>query len=550
MTPRIAFVGAGPTTLYTLHALLAQNPPPFRLAVYEAQASAGRGTPYRPGWNDPAMLANIASIEIPPLAETLCDWLIRQPPERLADLGIDPDAIGERTFYPRVALGEYFRDQFEAVIDLARARGIEVELRTRCRVEDAVSTPGAMVLKIRTRSGELADEAFDHVVLATGHQWPAEPEVRPGYFLSPWPASALAAVPPCDIGIRGSSLTAIDACIALAGIHGSFDETEDGETHYRPAPATDAFHMTMMSRKGLLPEADFYAPLPYEPLAICTEEAITRLVASQDDQLLDAAFELFKAELAAADPAYAAGIGLQGLDLEGFCEAYFARRAATGPFEWAEANLAEAKRHYAARHTVAWRYAILRMHETLALLAPHLDAADYRRFVRHFKPVFVDDYATVPHKSIRRLIALHRAGKLDVTAIGDDYRIDTSGKEAGATLVLDGEHRHFPVFIEAMGQRPLGAAAFPFPSLRRQGIVSDAAPGAGKGDVRGIAIDEAFHPLADDIPEARLFCLSLPFLLGRHPFIQGITSSHEMGLIVGEQLAAAIGGASAEEKAA
>src|SRR5690606_12603911 len=183
-----------------------------------------------------------------------------------------------------------------------------------------------------------------------------------------------------------------------------------GETHYRPAPATDAFHMTMMSRKGLLPEADFYAPLPYEPLAICTEEAITRLVASQDDQLLDAAFELFKAELAAADPAYAAGIGLQGLDLEGFCEAYFARRAATGPFEWAEANLAEAKRHYAARHTVAWRYAILRMHETLALLAPHLDAADYRRFVRHFKPVFVDDYATVPHKSIRRLIALHRAG--------------------------------------------------------------------------------------------------------------------------------------------
>jgi len=550
MTTRIAFVGAGPTTLYTLHALLTHNPPPFRLAVYEAQASAGRGTPYRPGWNDPAMLANIASIEIPPLAETLCDWLIRQPPERLADLGIEPDAIGERTFYPRVALGEYFRDQFDAVVDLARARGIEVELRTRCRVEDAASTRDAMVLKVRTRSGELADEEFDHVVLATGHQWPAEPEVRPGYFLSPWPAAALATVPPCDIGIRGSSLTAIDACIALANTHGTFDEARDGETHYRPARATDAFHMTMMSRKGLLPEADFYAPLPYEPLSICTEEAITRLLASEDDNLLDAAFALFKAELAAADPPYAADIGLMNLDLEGFCEAYFARRAASDPFEWAEANLAEAQRDYATKHTVAWRYAILRMHEVLALLVPHLEPADYRRFVRHFKTVFVDDYATVPHKSIRRLIALHRAGKLDVAAIGDDYRIDTSGEEAGATLVLDGKRRHFPVFIEAMGQRPLSAAVFPFPSLRRQGIVRDAAPGAGKAEARGIAIDDAFHPLAGDIPEERLFCLSLPFLLGRHPFIQGITSSHEMGLVVGEELAAAISDAKVEEKAA
>ena len=164
--------------------------------------------------------------------------------------------------------------------------------------------------------------------------------------------------------------------------------------------------------------------------------------------------------------------------------------------------------------------------------------------------MFVDDYATVPHKSIRRLIALHRAGKLDVTAIGDDYRIDTSGDEAGASLILGGKQRHFEVFIEAMGQRPLGAAAFPFPSLRRQGIVRDAALGAGKAEARGIAIDDAFHPIADDIPESRLFCLSLPFLLGRHPFIQGITSSHEMGLVVGEQLAAAIGQATTDEKAA
>lgn len=38
----------------------------------------------------------------------------------------------------------------------------------------------------------------------------------------------------------------------------------------------------------------------------------------------------------------------------------------------------------------------------------------------------------------------------------------------------------------------------------------------------------------------RAIVLSLPFILGRHPFIQGITSSHEMGAVVGTALAAAI----------
>src|ERR1700712_6093742 len=110
--PSIAFVGAGPTTIYTLHALLKTAAHPFALTIFEEQASAGRGTPYRPGWNDPAMLSNIASIEIPPLEQSLADWLRAQPPEKLIARGIDPDKIGERTFYPRLALGDFFQEQF------------------------------------------------------------------------------------------------------------------------------------------------------------------------------------------------------------------------------------------------------------------------------------------------------------------------------------------------------------------------------------------------------------------------------------------------------
>ncbi|HEX7855932.1 MAG TPA: FAD/NAD(P)-binding protein [Sphingobium sp.] len=543
MIPTIAFVGAGPTTIYTLNALIDRASRPFSLTIFEAQASIGRGTPYRPGWNDPAMLSNIASVEIPPLAESLVDWLERQPSERLARIGIAPTEIDDRTFYPRLALGEFFFDQLQVIIGLAEAKGIEVDVRTGCRVVDAINEEDGMRLSVQPKRGVPFEQSFDHVVLATGHQWPAEPEVRPGYFLSPWPASSLAEVPPVPVCIRGSSLSAIDAAVALAVTHGEFVEDDRADLVYQPSPDTGEFRITMISRKGLLPEADFYFPIPYEPLAICTREAVQRLVEETDGDLLDKAFDLFRRELSAADPDYADRIGLDGLDLEGFAERYFAERIATGTFEWAETNLREAQANYQARFTIPWRYAILRMHEVLETLVPHLDDDEFERFSRFFSPVFVDDYATVPHESIMRMLALHRAGKLDVIAVGKDYRVDSHAPETGADLIRDGHRTHFPVFIEAMGQRALSAGDFPFPSLRRQGIIRDANPSSGEGPVRGIAIDDEFHPISDDIPEDRLFCLSLPFLMGRHPFVQGITSAHEMGGVVGEKLASAVDGA-------
>jgi uncharacterized NAD(P)/FAD-binding protein YdhS len=536
----VAFVGGGPTTIYTLHALVEKSSGPFAVTVFEEQGALGRGTPYRPGWNDPAMLSNIASIEIPPLEQTLVDWLREQPDAVLAGLGVEREKIGERTFYPRLVLGEFFHGQSNKLLERAKHLGIDVAVRTRCRVLDVVNQANGMTLTIRPVKGAVSQERFDHVVLATGHQWPATPEVRPGYFLSPWPASNLAQIRPCNVGIRGTSLTAIDAMVALAGAHGDFADQNEGELDYEPSPGTEAFHITMMSRKGLLPEADFYAPIPYEPLLFCTQDAIDALIADDDANLLDSAFALFKQELAAADPQYAAEVGLADIGLPAFHDRYFAPRAHSDAFEWAAQNLAEAQANYANKVTVPWRYAILRMHEVIERLVPYFEAQDYERFSRYFKPVFVDDYATVPHKSIKRMLALHRAGKLDILAIGDKYHIDSYRAEGGASVAYNGQVHAFDVFIEAMGQKALPARDFPFPSLIRQGIIHDYVVDGAKGPARGIAIDDAFHPICNDIPAERLFCLSLPFILGRHPFHQGITSSHEMGTSVAAELASVI----------
>jgi uncharacterized NAD(P)/FAD-binding protein YdhS len=540
MTYNIAVVGAGPTAIYCVQALLACTAAPATITIFERQRRAGQGTPYSAHWSDPIMLANIASIEIPPLPQRLVDWLRSQSDGRLASFGIAREDIDERGFYPRLALGEYLSAQLLALVNLARAVGVEVEVRTQSTVTDVCISGDKIKLSVLDSRKTETVSHFDYVILATGHQWPADPEIRPGYFTSPWPASALARIHNCAVGIRGTSLSAIDASVALANGHGEFVQSDGDELQYRAKPDSENFSITLFSRKGILPEADFYHPIPYEPLLICNDEAILRLIAEcSTEGLLDAAFELFRQELMLADAQYCAALGVQGQTLEEFCIAYFNERAHADPFDWARHNLAEAVMNSRRKVTVRWRYAILRMHETFATLAPHLSDADFVRFADTLKPVFVDNYATVPHDSIRRLAALHAAGKLFVNKLEEGARLDTRSASQGATLV-DGKTRiHFAVFIEATGQQVLGAKDFPFPSLRRQGVIQDVQSDGEIAAKRGIAIDGAYHPVSACQPSHRLFCLSLPFLLGQNPFAQGITSSAEMARAVADAIDAA-----------
>jgi uncharacterized NAD(P)/FAD-binding protein YdhS len=349
----------------------------------------------------------------------------------------------------------------------------------------------------------------------------------------------LARICNCAVGIRGTSLSAIDAAVALAVHHGQFVQTDGNDLQYRANQATENFTITMFSRKGILPEADFYHPIPYEPLAICNPETIEQLIVRCGTEgLLDAAFDLFRQELIQVDRDYAEAPGLHAQTLEEFCEAYFEKRVQSETFVWAQHNLEESVTNAALKYTVKWRYAILRMHEVFGLLAPHLSDLDFTRFSDTLKTVFVDNYATVPHESIRRLLALHAAGKLSVTKLEDGARVDTWSASGGAMMQNKSSHLHFPAFIEAMGQQVSSAKDFPFPALRRQGVIQDVKTD-GREANRGIAIDGDFHPISACEPSHRLFCLSLPFLLGEHPFAQGITSSAEMAEVVADAIEAA-----------
>lgn len=79
---------------------------------------------------------------------------------------------------------------------------------------------------------------FDVAVIVTGHVWPDETESTRSYFPSPW-----------------SGL--VDAAMAVAAQHGDLWKGTDGNLLFEPDPGSQTLKITLMSRSGVLPEADF-----------------------------------------------------------------------------------------------------------------------------------------------------------------------------------------------------------------------------------------------------------------------------------------------------
>lgn len=536
MRQRVAIVGSGPTAIYALQELINCSSP-LTVVMLESSDIAGKGTPYQRGINDPAMLSNIPSIEIPALPESLVDWLRRQPARYCDAFDIDRSDISDRAFYPRVVLGDYFRAQLQAIIAKDEAARHEIVIREGVKVLDIVPIGDRFAVRAAEPAGE---DAFDHVIIATGHGFPSAPETAPGYFEAPWPATALRSIPPGRIGVLGTSLSAIDAVMTIATSFGRFVRTPGIGLEYL-SDGND-FQVTMMSRKGLLPEADFFFPIPYEEPSICTAQAVSERIALGSSGLLDDIFDLFRRELAHADPDYAERIGLDGLTADTFAEAYFGVRDQFDPFEWAEANLAEAKRNYARRHKVAWRYAILICHEIIETAVTSFTSDDLARFNRSFKSIFADDYATVPHLSIERLLALHRADKLHIVALGDQAKVSGDGRERGATVSGAMGDLEFDTFVDATGQKSLSADEIPFPSLRQHGLVAPALTVTQRGSHRrtgGIDVDASYRPLIAGVrPVRRLYIPAVSYLLHKQPFVQGITSVAALGQVVARAIVA------------
>ncbi|KQZ48807.1 hypothetical protein ASD54_18400 [Rhizobium sp. Root149] len=525
---KIAIVGLGPTGLYTFSELVHADTP-MDITIYDEGEWAGAGTPYSRQGASRLMLANIASIEIPVLnGVSYLDWLKSCPPRILSDFGIEQEDLNERLFTPRLLIGCYYHDQLLTLQQHAEQRGYTVRLNEKTTITDIAEKAGRFRIE---RSDGCVDEGFDRVIVATGHDF-GEDKASSSYYPNPWCGLLSADVPAARIGIMGTSLSAIDACLAVVAQHGEFVEGDQGELTYR----TDEqdLKVSFMSRNGILPEADFYCPIPYVPTTIMTECSL--MACTSKPNVLDAIFDLFAREITLADPAYAARVNLSDLDADSFPEAYFAERMGGDAFAYARKNLAEVERNKAAKRTIEWRYAILRMHEQVEKLVPFFPDSDLSRFERGLKRVFSDNYAAVPATSIRRLLALREANVLDVVTLDDDYELIRSQT---TTTIRSGEDSHvFNVFIDARGQKALRTEDFKFPSLRKI-LVEDGQ------DIP--EVDDRFALISPSSLRKRVYLAALPYLMHDRPFVQGIVSSAEIGAKVAQDIVSNLDGVQIED---
>lgn len=512
MTQRIAIIGSGPMALYALKHLT-QSKTSLEVTIFEASPVAGVGMPYRPDMNADYMLCNAFSREIPSVTRPMLDWLKDRPKRELNEWELSRHDLNGRAFYPRVLIGEYFEAEFKALCQTATAQGHTIIARTGCRVSDIVPQNGKPALIVDGYSGE-SDPQFDDVIIATGHSWPANPTIDDVSLVSPWPYTNVTDLKAANIGILGSSLSAIDIVIALGHAHGAFDETSDRVT-WLPNDSDANLRVTMVSHLGIMPEGDFYYPYPYKPLQCLTEQAVAAEIDKGPQGLLNRMFALLCAELDASDPGYLGSFPPSARTIEGFAPAYFERRRELGGLHAVKRDLAQVRKSLAEKETIPHRYALLRGHAAFDPALRELSPDDYGRFLEHLMPVFGDCYAAVPHLSLARVIAMYDAGVLAMLATGESSSFIEKGDGTIEVETEDGP-TSFDKMIDARGQSSASLAQLPFPSFVTT-LKDDSAP-----------LIEPFELQAGGFDKGRILCLALPQLLERHPFAQGLDECHDL----------------------
>ena len=230
-------------------------------------------------------------------------------------------------------------------------------------------------------------------------------------------------------------------------------------------------------------------------------------------------------QLQDAAPGWCQQVALSTLNADTFSEVYFDDRLRHDPFDWARRNLVEVERNKQKQHTVAWRYTLLRLHEVIEEIVPHLDTRDEKRFKRGLARVFIDNYAAIPSESVRRLLALHEAGLIEILALGTDY--ERMIEQEMTVISHHGQRSEFDVFIDARGQRALQSKDIPFPTLRDQLLAcGDEIPDIG----------EDYTLQAPENARNRIAFGGLPWLMHDRPFIQGLVVSAEIGAAMARAL--------------
>ena len=562
----VAIIGGGPSGLFMYKRLVEKNIAGLKVSIFESRKQLGAGMPYSYEGATSEHLTNVSDHEIPALVSTIEDYVQSLSETTLRSYGIDVDDFNRYKVVPRLLLGRYLSEQFMLLKRMADGKWIETQIHLGSQVSDIIDLDSQMQVKIMV--GSTDTYIVDKVIICTGHKWPTRYEGNvEHYFESPYPPSKLALKTDHAVGLRGASLTAIDAIRTLARHNGSFEALETGELRYQIDPGSENFKLLMHTRSGLLPAIRFHQEEPFlaNKLLISEEELMLNRLENEGFVSLDFLFDRnFKAQFKEKDPDFYAIV--EKLSLEDFVEAVLSLREQKDAFEGFRQEHEQALKSIRRRQSIYWKEVLSALSFTLNYPAKYMSAEDMLRLKKVLMPLISIVIAFVPQSSSRELLALHDAGRLEVVNVGTDSRVEPAS-DRGANYFYTDESgievkTYYKTFVDCVGQRPLNFEEFPFKSLVDNGNVSPAylrfrsveqakeqmlagndhmfvAPdGAIFLQVPGVKIDDSFR-LVDHSGNAsqRLFMMAVPYMGGYNPDYSGLDFCAATSAIIASKIA-------------
>ena len=563
---RIAILGGGPSGLFMFKRLVETANAAISVTIFERKNRLGSGMPYSAEGANDEHITNVSGNEIPPLVTSLDQWVKSVPKDTLDKYHLDAGHFNDFKVLPRLLFGQYLTAQFDMLQKKAREIGLEYLVHYNSTVTDIIDQPEKHTVVVEVDGKEKFE--FDQVVICTGHNWPKKYEGKiPGYYDSPYPPYKLALEVNHPIAIKGSSLTAVDAIRTLARHNGTFDKDGSGKVIYKLSDQSPAFRMVLHTRNGMLPAVRFHLDNSHlENKNLLSKEEIKAHIKSNQGFLsLDYIFEQdFKRPIKLKDPEFYEKI--KDMQLEGFVVAMMDLRERVDPFQLLKAEYSEAEKSIQRKESVYWKEMLGVLSFALNYPAKHLSAEDMHRLQKTLTPLISIVIAYIPQSSSEELLALHRAGLLDLIPVGEESYVEAE-QEGGAVYHYTDESGieqaiYFETYIDCVGQPHLAFEEFPFKSLITGHTISPAklkfrdgeqgikALKEGKpvnkddnGDyylqVSGITINDYFQVVdAYGAFNDRIYMMAVPYIGGYNPDYSGLDFSEEASGIIIERLLA------------
>ncbi|MFP9100863.1 FAD/NAD(P)-binding protein [Flavobacterium sp. RHBU_24] len=555
---RIAILGGGPSGLLMYKRLVESGRTDIEIEIFERKQQLGAGMPYSAEGANKEHITNVSGNEIPTIVTSIHEWVCTVDKEVLEPYHITPLNFNDYKVLPRLLFGKYLEAQFDLLRDMAREAGIITVLHLGIQITDVFDKPELNKVLVAFEGSGI--EAFDHVIICTGHNWPRKHEGKVnGYFDSPYPPAKLELKLNYSVAIRGSSLTAIDAIRTLARNNGYFKETANGLLCFEPAPGSENFKMVMHSRNGLLPAVRFHLEDSHlQNKSLLTPEAIEQHKSANGGFLsLDFIFEKdFKDLFRDKDPEFYARI--KDLSLEDFVEDMIYYRENAAPFDLLRLEYAEAEKSIKNHESIYWKELLAVLSFAMNYPAKYFPAEDMLRLQKVLMPLISVVIAFVPQTSCKELLALHDAGRLDIVAVGQDSDVeinDTGGITYHYTDDTGKEHSdYYKMFVDCVGQPHLSFEDFPFKSMPDNGTISRAvlkfqsddegskAQASGNRKVKqnregyylevpGITINDNFEVIRiNGKASKRIYIMAVPYIGGFNPDYSGLDFGEEASM--------------------